>query len=59
MPGSILSSAEQTLLRELGGSGVRYIVVGMSAALLQGARGATEDVDLCGLVWTSVVTGDV
>lgn len=25
---------------------MRYIVVGMSAALLQGARGATEDVDL-------------
>lgn len=46
MPGSILSTAEQTLLRELGSSGVRYIVVGMSAALLQGARGATEDVDL-------------
>jgi predicted nucleotidyltransferase len=46
MPDSILSTAEQTLLRELESSGVRYIVVGMSAALLQGARGATEDVDL-------------
>lgn len=46
MPGSILSTAEQTLLRELESSGVRYMVVGMSAALLQGARGATEDIDL-------------
>ena len=27
-------------------SGVRYLLVGMSAALLQGARGATEDVEL-------------
>ena len=25
---------------------VRYLVIGMSAALLQGARGATEDIDL-------------
>jgi len=46
MPGSILSTAEQALLRELTASGVRYMVVGMSAALLQGARGATEDINL-------------
>lgn len=46
MPGSTLSSAEHALLRELSSSGVRYMVVGMSAALLQGARGATENVDL-------------
>jgi predicted nucleotidyltransferase len=46
MPDSTLTSAEQALLRELAGRGVRYMVVGMSAALLQGARGATEDVDL-------------
>lgn len=46
MADSILSSAEQTFLRELHARGVRYLVVGMSAALIQGARGATEDIDL-------------
>jgi hypothetical protein len=46
MPDSILSSAEQILFRELNRLGVRFMVVGMSAALLQGARGATEAVDL-------------
>ncbi|MCG8555830.1 MAG: hypothetical protein MJD61_11175 [Proteobacteria bacterium] len=46
MPDSILTSAEQTLLRELIARGVRFMVVGMSAALMQGARGATEDIDL-------------
>lgn len=46
MPDSILTSAEQALLRELEGRGVRFLVVGMSAALIQGARGATEDIYL-------------
>lgn len=46
MVDSILSTAEQRLLRELEARGIRYLVVGMSAALLQGARGATEDIDL-------------
>ena len=44
--GASLSDAERALLRALNGSGVRYLIVGMSAALLQGARGATEDIDL-------------
>lgn len=46
MADSILSAAEKRLLAELDDRGVRYLVVGMSAALLQGARGATEDIDL-------------
>lgn len=46
MADSILSDAEQRLVRELEARGVRYLVVGMSAALMQGARGATEDIDL-------------
>jgi predicted nucleotidyltransferase len=46
MADSILTDAEQRLVRELEARGVRYLVVGMSAALIQGARGATEDIDL-------------
>ena len=46
MADSILSDAERRLLHELEARGVRYLVVGMSAALIQGARGATEDIDL-------------
>lgn len=41
-----LSTAERKLLEELNRLDVRYLVVGMSAALLQGARGMTEDIDL-------------
>ena len=41
-----LSETERRFLQALGDLGVRYLVVGMSAALLQGARGATEDIDL-------------
>lgn len=46
MPDSILTDAERALLRELQQRDVRFLVVGMSAALIQGARGATEDIDL-------------
>jgi hypothetical protein len=46
MADSILTSDERRLLAELESRGVRYLVVGMSAALLQGARGSTEDIDL-------------
>jgi hypothetical protein len=46
MADSILTDGERRLLVELERRGVRYLVVGMSAALLQGARGATEDIDL-------------
>jgi predicted nucleotidyltransferase len=46
MADSILTTAERTFLAELSTRGVRFMVVGMSAALIQGARGATEDIDL-------------
>lgn len=41
-----LSEVERRFLEELGARGVRFLVVGMSAAIIQGARGATEDIDL-------------
>lgn len=41
-----LSEGERAFLKQLQELGVRFLVVGMSAALLQGARGATEDIDL-------------
>jgi hypothetical protein len=41
-----LSAAERRLLEELNRRGVRYLVVGVGAAALQGATTATEDVDL-------------
>lgn len=46
MASSTLTDAERKLFVELAQRGVRYLLVGMSAALLQGARGATEDIDL-------------
>lgn len=46
MADSILTDGERRLLAELEARGVRFLVVGMSAALMQGARGATEDIDL-------------
>lgn len=69
MADSTLTTAERTFLEELHRHGVRFMVVGMSGALIQGARGATEDIDLwfedvadpriaeaaraCGGVWVS------
>jgi len=41
-----LRDGERHFLLALNRLGVRYLFVGMSAALLQGARGATEDVAL-------------
>jgi hypothetical protein len=41
-----LAPSERAFLEALNRLGVHYLVVGMSAALLQGARGVTEDVDL-------------
>ena len=46
MDDSALNAAERKFLAALNARGVRFMVVGMSAALLQGARGATEDIDL-------------
>jgi hypothetical protein len=41
-----LEPSERAFLEALQRLGVRYLIIGMSAALLQGARGVTEDVDL-------------
>jgi hypothetical protein len=41
-----LEEGERVFLLALNRLGVRYLLVGMSAALLQGARGATEDIDI-------------
>ena len=41
-----LEPSERAFLAALERLGVRYLVIGMSAALLQGARGVTEDIDL-------------
>ena len=38
--------APLVLLAALDERGVRYLVVGMSAALIQGVRGSTDDIDL-------------
>jgi predicted nucleotidyltransferase len=46
MADSALNEAERKFLDGLNARGVRFLVVGMSAALLQGARGATDDIDL-------------
>ena len=43
---AFLTEAERAFLESLEELGVRYLIVGMSAALLQGARGVTEDIDL-------------
>ncbi len=42
----VLTAAEKTLLEGLNALGVRYLVVGMGAALLEGASGTTQDLDL-------------
>ncbi len=46
MGDSALTEAERRLLVELNARGVRFVIVGASAALLQGANAATQDIDL-------------
>jgi predicted nucleotidyltransferase len=41
-----LTAAERALLEALNALGVRYLIVGMGAALIQGAPGTTQDIDL-------------
>jgi hypothetical protein len=41
-----LSGGERRLLQELLARKLRFMLVGMSAALIQGVRGSTEDIDL-------------
>ena len=42
----VLTRAERELLRALDTLGVRFLIVGMAAALLEGAPGTTQDLDL-------------
>ena len=42
----VLTSAERALLQALNALGVRYLIVGMGAALIEGAPGTTQDLDL-------------
>ena len=44
--GPVFTDPERRFLLGLTERGVRFLVIGMAAAILQGARGATEDVDL-------------
>jgi predicted nucleotidyltransferase len=46
MADSALQPAEREFLRALNELGVRYMIVGVTAASMQGARVATEDIDL-------------
>jgi predicted nucleotidyltransferase len=46
MVDSALEPAERDFLRALNELGVRYMIVGVTAASMQGARVATEDIDL-------------
>jgi hypothetical protein len=46
VPDSNLTDAEILFLRELGRRKVKFLVVGMSAAVVQGADLGTEDIDL-------------
>jgi predicted nucleotidyltransferase len=42
----VLTAAERALLEALNALGVRYLVVGMGAAIIEGAPGTTQDLDL-------------
>jgi predicted nucleotidyltransferase len=42
----VLTSAEQALLRALHDLGVPFLLVGMGAALVEGAQGTTQDLDI-------------
>ena len=42
----VLTPAERALLEALNALGVLYLIVGMGAALFEGAPGTTQDLDL-------------
>jgi hypothetical protein len=42
----VLTPAERVLLAALNALGGRYLIVGMGAALIEGANGTTQDLDL-------------
>ena len=43
---SALTAAERAILEALNASGIRYLIVGVSAANLQGANLSTQDIDI-------------
>jgi hypothetical protein len=45
-PAYAFTDEERRFLLALDTRGVRYLVIGMTSAVLQGARGVTEDIDL-------------
>lgn len=46
MPDSVISDAELTFLKELRRRKVKFLVVGMSAAVIQGVDASTQDLDI-------------
>lgn len=50
----VLTASERAFFEALDRVGLRYLLVGMSAALIQGARGATEAID----VWVESLGDD-
>ena len=50
----VLTPAERALLEALNAMGVRFLIVGMGAALIEGAPGTTQDLDL----WFGQIDGD-
>lgn len=50
----VLTSAERALLEALNALGVQYLIVGMGAALIEGAPGTTQDLDL----WFGRIDGE-
>jgi hypothetical protein len=42
----VLTAAERTLFEALNALGIRFLIVGMGAALIEGAPGTTQDLDL-------------
>lgn len=50
----VLTPAERALLEALNALGVRYLIVGMSAALIEGAPGTTQDLNL----WFGRIDGE-
>ena len=49
----VLTPAERVLFEALDALGVRYLLVGVGAALLEGAHGTTQDLDL----WLGPIDG--
>jgi hypothetical protein len=50
----VLTTAERALLEALNALGIPYLIVGMAAALIEGAPGTTQDLDL----WFGPIDGE-